>query len=117
MSFFISEAWAEGAPAAAAQPQGGGMMTLVMFGVLIAMMYFLIWRPQSKRMKEHRELVSGLAKGDEVVVNGAILGRITKVTDEYVALDIADGVEIKVSKMSITASLPKGTLKQIKEAN
>ena len=50
MSFFISEAWAEGAPAAAAQPQGGGMMTLIMFGVLIAMMYFMIWRPQSKRV-------------------------------------------------------------------
>jgi preprotein translocase subunit YajC len=116
MSFFISEAWAEGAPAAA-QPQGGGMMTLIMFGVLIAMMYFMIWRPQSKRMKEHRELIGALSKGDEVVVNGAILGRITKITDEFVALEIADGVEIKVSKASVTASLPKGTLKQIRDAS
>lgn len=116
MSFFISEAWAEGAPAAAAQPQGGGYVTLVMFGVLILMMYFMIWRPQSRRMKEHKELVGALAKGDEVVINGAILGRIVKVTDEYLALEIADGVEIKVSKLAVTASLPKGTLKQIKDA-
>lgn len=113
MSFFISEAWADGA--AAAPQQGAGSM-LIMFGVLIAMMYFLIWRPQSKRVKEHRELVGGLSKGDEVVVNGAILGRITKLTDEYLALEIADGVEIKVSRQAVTASLPKGTLKQIKEA-
>jgi preprotein translocase subunit YajC len=116
MSFFISEAWADGAAGAAAQPQGGGYMTLVMFGVLIAMMYFMIWRPQSKRMKEHRELVGGLAKGDEVMVNGAILGRITKVTEDYVAVEIADGVEIKVAKASVTASLPKGTIKQIKDS-
>lgn len=114
MSFFISEAWAEGAPAA--QPQGGGWVTLAMFGVLIAMMYFMIWRPQSKRVKEHRELVSSLGKGDEVMVNGAILGRITKVTEDYVAVEIADGVEIKVSKGSITASLPKGTIKQVKDS-
>lgn len=114
MSFFISEAWAEGAPAA--QQQGGGMMTLIMFGVLIAMMYFMIWRPQSKRVKEHKELVGGLSKGDEIVINGAILGRITKLTEEYLALEIADGVEIKVSRQAVTASLPKGTLKQIKEA-
>ena len=115
MSFFISEAFAEGAPAAG-QAQGGGYMTLVMFGVLIAMMYFMIWRPQSKRMKEHRELVGGLAKGDEVMVNGAILGRVTKVTDDYATIEIADGVEIKVAKAAITASLPKGTIKQIKES-
>ena len=115
MSFFISEAWADGAPAAA-QQQGGGLMTLVMFGVLIAMMYFMIWRPQSKRMKEHRELVSALSKGDEIVINGAILGRVTKVTEEYVVAEIADGVEIKVAKAAVTASLPKGTLKQIRDA-
>ncbi len=116
MGFLISEAWAEGAPAVAAQPQGGGFITFAMFGVLILMMYFMIWRPQSKRVKEHRELVGGISKGDEVVVNGAILGRITKVTDDFVALEIADGVEIKVQKASITASLPKGTLKQIRES-
>ncbi len=115
MSFFISEAWAEGAPAAA-QSQGGGYVTLAMFGVLIAMMYFMIWRPQSKRVKEHRELVGSLGKGDEVMVNGAILGRITKVTEDYVAVEIADGVEIKVSKGAITASLPKGTIKQVKDS-
>ena len=114
MSFFISDAWAEGG--AAAQPQGGGMVTLVMFGVLIAMMYFMIWRPQSKRMKEHQNLLGSLAKGDEVVVNGAILGRITKITDDFVALEIADGVEIKVAKPAITASLPKGTIKQVRDA-
>ena len=114
MSFFMSEAWAEAAPAAAQQPSA--WPTLIMFGVLIAMMYFMIWRPQSKRVKEHRELVSALSKGDEVVINGAILGRTTKVTDEYVVVEIADGVEIKVAKAAVTASLPKGTLKQIRDA-
>lgn len=115
MSFFISEALAEGG-AVAAQPQGGGLVTFAMFGALILMMYFMIWRPQSKRAKEHRELVGALSKGDEVVVNGAILGRISKVTEDFVSLEIADGVEIKVQKGAITASLPKGTLKQIKES-
>ncbi len=116
MSFFISEAWADGAGTAAAQPQGGGWVTLIMFGVLIAMMYFMIWRPQSKRMKEHRELVAAISKGDEVVINGAILGRVTKVTEDYLVLEIADGVEIKVAKVAVTATLPKGTLKQIRDA-
>jgi preprotein translocase subunit YajC len=112
MSFFISEAWANAAPAA---QEPSAMPTLIMFGVLIAMMYFLIWRPQSKRAKEHRDMVSALAKGDEVLVNGAILGRISKLSDEYMAIEIADNVEIKVSKASVTAVLPKGTLKQIKD--
>lgn len=116
MSFFIADAHANTAPAAAAQPQDGGMMSLIMLGVLFLMMYFLIWRPQAKRAKEHRELVAAIAKGDEVVVNGAILGRVTKVTDDFIALEIAEGVEIKVQKLSVTATLPKGTLKQIKEA-
>lgn len=103
-------AMAEGA----VQPEGpSAIMQLVFFGGFILIFYFLMWRPQSKRAKEHRDLVSGLNKGDEVVVNGGILGKITKVKDDFVALEIADGVEIKVQKVAVSAALPKGTLKDI----
>ncbi|MCP5161721.1 MAG: preprotein translocase subunit YajC [Hahellaceae bacterium] len=104
-------ALAEGAPA---QPEApGAIMQMVFFGGFIVLFYFLLWRPQSKRAKEHKELVSGLSKGDEVLTNGGVLGKILRVKDDFVALEIADGVEIKVQKVAISATLPKGTLKEI----
>ena len=80
------------------------------FGLIF---YFLMWRPQSKRTKEHKNLVSGLSKGDEVITNGGIAGKISKVTDDFIRVEVAEGVEIKVQKIAISASLPKGTLKSI----
>lgn len=80
---------------------------------MVVIFYFFLIRPQSKRAKEHRELVSALAKGDEVVTTGGILGKVNKVTDDYVVIEIATNMEIKVQKHAISATLPKGTIKSI----
>ncbi len=113
MSFFISQAVAEGA--AAAQPAGPSAVgQLVMLGGFVLIFYFLLWRPQSKRAKEHKDLIGNIGKGDEVATNGGMLGKITAVTDDYVALEIADNTEIKVQKVAVTAVLPKGTIKSVK---
>jgi len=110
-SFFISNAHAA-APAGSA-PQGGGFSFLMMMGILVFFMYFVIWRPQTKRAKEQRDLLSSLAKGDEVVTAGGILGTISKISDNYVVLTLSDHVEITMQKSSIVSALPKGTLKSI----
>jgi len=103
-------AFAEGA---AAQPMG---MTgqLIFLGGFLLIFYFLLWRPQSKRQKEHKALVGGLSKGDEVVTAGGMLGKITKVTDDFIVIEVASGVELPVQKVAVTAALPKGTIKEIK---
>ena len=75
--------------------------------------YFIVWRPQSKRTKEHKELVGGLNKGDEVVTSGGMLGKITKVDEQFLVIEIAENVEIKVQKGAIASALPKGTIKSI----
>jgi len=104
-------ALAEGAPVA---PEGpSAMIQLVFFGGFILVFYFLMWRPQSKRAKEHKNLVEALNKGDEVVTNGGIAGKINKVSEEFVLVEIAQGVEMKIQKQAIAAALPKGTLKSI----
>lgn len=110
-SFFISNANADAAAAPA--QQGGGFSLLIMTGIFILFMYFVMWRPQSKRAKEHRNLISALAKGDEVVTAGGMIGKISKVSDAYVVLSLADNVEIALQKSSIANVLPKGTLKSI----
>jgi len=114
MSFFISEAWAE-APAAAgaAAQQGSPFITLVMLAVLFGAFYFILIRPQAKRAKEHKAMIAALAKGDEVVSAGGVLGRISALGDAYVSVEIAEGVEIKVQRQAIQTVLPKGTIKSI----
>ncbi len=102
---------AEGAPVA---PEGpSAIMQLIFFGGFILIFYFLMWRPQSKRAKEHKNLVSSLSKGDEVITNGGIAGKISKVSEDFIAMEVSEGVELKVQKVAIAASLPKGTLKSI----
>ena len=108
MSFFISDAVAEAAPAA---QQADPMTSLIFFGGMILIFYFILIRPQSKRAKEHRELVGGLSKGDEVVTNGGMLGKITGVSEQYVTLEVADNVELKIQRQSVATVLPKGSLK------
>ena len=101
---------------AAAAPTGGSPWTMFLFlGGFALIFYFLIFRPQSKRRKEHQALVTSLAKGDEVVTAGGITGSITKVEDDFVKLSIANNVEIRIQKSSVGASLPKGTLKSLDE--
>jgi len=108
MSFFIAEAMAAD-PAAAAQ--SGGLASFLPLIILFAVFYFLLIRPQSKRAKEHKNMVAALAKGDEVVTNGGILGSITEMDDNYVTLKIAEGVDIKIQRASVSTLVPKGTIK------
>jgi len=113
MSFFISEVVAAEAPAIAAggAQQGGGIEPLIMLGLLFVLFYFLLIRPQAKRAKEHKQMVEALSKGDEVVTNGGILGRITEIDDSFLTVEIASGTEVKLQRNSVTAIVPKGTYK------
>ena len=106
MDFFISDAMA-----AAEQPQGDPLMSFLPLIVIFVVFYFLLIRPQSKKAKEHREMVAALAKGDEVVTNGGMLGRISKVGDNFVELDVAEGVTVKIQRQAVANLMPKGTIK------
>ncbi|MFW2374044.1 MAG: preprotein translocase subunit YajC [Gammaproteobacteria bacterium] len=111
MSFFISDAMAQAAPAST----GGDPITALLFPIgLIFLFYFFLIRPQSKRAKEHRSMVEKLSKGDEVVTQGGILGKITQVGENFVSLEIADNITINIQKGSIGALMPKGTIKEQK---
>ncbi len=98
--------------AAAASP-GGGYEQILMMVAMFAVLYFIMIRPQMKRAKEHKSLVEGLSKGDEVVTQGGIAGRITKVGDSFVSIEVADKVEVQVQKPAIQLVLPKGSLKSL----
>jgi preprotein translocase subunit YajC len=107
---FISQAQAQTAGQA---PPDGGIMQLVMLVGLFVLFYFIAIRPQRKRQKEHGNMVSALAKGDEVVTTSGILGKIVKLEGDYLLLNVSDNVDLKFQKHSIHAVLPKGTLKNI----
>lgn len=109
MDFFIQNAWAE--PAAAAPD--AGLLNLIMLVVLFVVFYFLLIRPQTKRVKEHKKMVSSLAKGDEIMTGGGILGKIINMDDDYVTIEIATNVQIKVQRQSVSTVIPKGTIKSI----
>lgn len=107
---FISNAYAQ----SATDSLGGAGGFLGQYGLLILMfvaMYFLMIRPQMKRAKEQKAMMEALAKGDEVVTAGGVLGRITKISDLYLTIEISTGVEMTVQKNSVTMVLPKGTIK------
>ncbi len=111
LDFLIPSAHAaDAAPAAGGPIPGLDIFIIVAFALVF---YFIVWRPQSKRAKEHRELVGGLAKGDEVVTNGGLIGKIVKVDEQYLVLEVAPNTELKLQKHAIAAALPKGTIKQI----
>lgn len=112
MSFFISDAFAEAAPAAA-QQQPGLLEALFPFVVLFVVFYFLLIRPQSRRAKEHKAMVEGIGKGDEVVTQGGIYGKVTEVGEQYVQVQIADNVQVKLQRSAIASMLPKGTIKSL----
>lgn len=110
MSFFISDAFAEGAAAGAAQSDGG-LLSMLPLLLIFVLFYFMLIRPQTKRAKEHKNMVEALAKGDEVVTNGGLLGRVSEVGESFLTVKIAEGVEVKVQKQSVSALVPKGTMK------
>lgn len=97
---------------AAADPTGGFMQLLPMI-LMFVVLWFLMIRPQMKKAKEHKALLAGLTKGDEVVTQGGIVGKVTKVGENYVSVEIAEGTEVVVQKPAIGLVLPKGTLKSL----
>ena len=105
----ISNAHANAAPAGP-----DPMFQILMLVGFIAIFYFLLWRPQQKRAKEHRNLVENLAKGDEIATGGGLMGRINKVSEEVITLEIANGTEVLIQKPAVAVLLPKGTLKDLK---
>lgn len=107
MSFFISDAMAEGTAAA----QGGGWEGLIPLVLLFLVFYFLLIRPQQKKVKEHKALVSAIKKGDEVVTYGGLLGKVRELDENFCDLEIADNVIVKVERQNIARLLPKGTMK------
>ncbi len=106
---FIGNAYAQ----AAAAPAGGGIIEFLPLVALAAIFYFMILRPQQKRAKEQKTMLGGLQKGDEVVTAGGALGRVTKVGDSYVNVEIAENVTVLLQKNAIQTVLPKGTIKSI----
>ena len=98
--------------AGAADPTGGFMQLLPMI-LMFVVLWFLMIRPQMKKAKEHKALLAALQKGDEVVTGGGLVGRITKVDDNYITLEIAEGTEVVVQKPAVAIALPKGTLKSL----
>ena len=113
MSFFISEAWAEAAPAAASH-EPNLVAQLLPLLALFAVFYFLLIRPQSKRAKEHKKMVEALSKGDEIVTVGGMYGKIVSVGDNAVTVEVADNVQLILERQSIGKVMPKGTLKGLK---
>ena len=110
MSFFIAEAAAQ---TGAAAPPNTGFINLVLLGGLFLFMWFVIIRPQRKRQKEHAQLTESLSKGDEVVLNSGMLGKITAVDENYITVDAGDNTLLKFQKVAVHAVLPKGTIKSI----
>lgn len=109
MDFLINSANAQAAGAASGGP--GMLNTLLLPALLLVVFYFLLIRPQSKRAKEQREMLSKVAVGDEVATTGGILGKVTEVGEQFLTLEIADGVKIKLQKFQVAQVLPKGTVK------
>jgi preprotein translocase subunit YajC len=108
MSFLISDALAAAPPEGQPDP----LMSFLPLVLIFVVFYFLLIRPQTKRAKEHKKMVEGLAKGDEVVTSGGLLGRITQVGENFVQLKVAEGVEVKIQKQAVSTLMPKGTVKE-----
>jgi len=106
------------AHAADAGVAGGdaGMINILFLVGFIAIFYFLLIRPQNKRRKEHQTLISALNKGDEIVTAGGIVGKINKVEDDFVILQVSADVEMRIQKSAVGANLPKGTIKSLDES-
>ena len=111
---FISEAFAQTAPAPAATGSTdflGSMGSMLPLLLMFVVLYFVMIRPQMKRQKEHKAMIEAIAKGDEVVTGGGLLGKVSKMGESYLHVEIANGVEVQVQRSAIVQVLPKGTVK------
>ena len=106
MDFFIESAWAQSGGG-----QGDPLVTFLPLVLIFVVFYFLLIRPQQKRQKEHKAMVDALSVGDEVVTAGGVLGKITEVGEQFVSVEVASGVVLKIQRHTVGAVLPKGTLK------
>ena len=107
---FISSAFAQTAPAAGGDMQSS-LMSMLPLVLMFVVLYFVMIRPQMKKQKEHRAMIDALAKGDEVVTAGGVLGKVSKLGDSFVSLEIANTVEIQVQRSAVVQVLPKGSIK------
>jgi len=110
---FISNAYAQEAAASGAAGMFGQFGQFLPIIVMFIALYFLMIRPQMKRQKEHKAMIEAVSRGDEVVTSGGMLGKVTKVSDVYVSIEVADDTEVVVQKSAITTLLPKGTIKSL----
>jgi preprotein translocase subunit YajC len=108
---FISDAYAQAA--APAGGAGGGLLGLLPIILMFVVLYFLMIRPQMKRQKEQKAMIDALAKGDEVITAGGLLGKVTKVSDGYITVEVATGTEVVMQKAAVTLLLPKGSIKAL----
>jgi preprotein translocase subunit YajC len=108
---FISSAFAQTAPAAAAGDMQSSLMSMLPLVLMFVVLYFVMIRPQMKKQKEHKAMVDALTKGDEVVTAGGVLGKVSKLGDSYVGLEVASGVEVQVQRSAVVQVLPKGSIK------
>ena len=106
MNFLISDAWAQSGFG------GSGLVGLLPMVLIFVIFYLLLIRPQQKRAKQHKAMVAELAKGDEIVTNGGTLGKVTGVDDNFVSVEVAEGVRIKIQRMAVAQMMPKGTIKR-----
>jgi len=107
---FISSAYAQAAPAAAASGTDT-LFSLLPLVLMFVVLYFIMIRPQMKKQKEHKAMIEALAKGDEVVIAGGLLGKVAKLGDNYLNVEVANGVELQVQRGAVVQVLPKGTFK------
>ena len=109
---FISSAFAQTAPAAAAgSDMQSSLMSMLPLVLMFVVLYFVMIRPQMRKQKEHRSMIEALAKGDEIVTAGGLLGKVTKMGDSYLGLEVANGVELQVQRSAVVQVLPKGSIK------
>ncbi|WP_326540138.1 preprotein translocase subunit YajC [Pseudorhodoferax sp.] len=108
---FISQAFAQTAPAAAGGGAESSLLSLLPLVLMFVVLYFIMIRPQMKKQKEHKAMVEALAKGDEVIIAGGIMGRVNKVGDSYLGVEVANNVELQVQRVAVVQVLPKGTFK------
>ena len=108
---FISSAFAQTAPAAAGGDMQSTLMNMLPILVMFGVLYLVMIRPQMKKQKEHKNMIESIVKGDEVVTAGGFLGRISKLGDAFISVELADGVEVQMQRSVVVQVLPKGTMK------